>query len=128
MIENGILTSKDWKIELLDNQYYRIIGSIFNDGVHKRGEEILSDEAFFGSVWSMAVPPTVIELADEIEAWISKYGGVDGTLMSPYSSESFGGYSYTKSSGGSGTGGYGNGSAPNWREMFADRLNRWRKI
>ena len=40
---------------------------------------------------------------------------------SPYTSESFGDYSYTKATGESG--------APlTWRDVFASRLNAWRKL
>lgn len=128
VIENGNLTSPCWNLDILDGQYYRIIGSVFNDGVHRKGDDALQDESFSGSIWAMAVPPSVIALAEDIEAWQEKYGAIDGTLMSPYSSESFGGYSYSKSSGGSRSNGYSDAGGVNWQSMFADRLNRWRKI
>ena len=75
----------------------------------------------------MAVPPSVIALSAEIEAWQEKYGGVDSTAMSPYTSESFGGYSYSKSRGGSGNGSSDSGSGT-WQSVYANRLNKWRKI
>lgn len=76
----------------------------------------------------MAVPPTVIALSEEIQGWRNKYDGVDSVNMGPYSSESFGGYSYSRGgSSGSGSGNRGNG-APTWQSMFANDLNRWRKI
>ena len=109
-----------------DNQYYRIVGSVFNDGVHQKGSEELSDETFTGAIWLMAVPPAVIQLAGEIADWQSKYGGVNSENMSPYQSESFGGYSYTKASGGSSTNA--GSSAPSWQNAFADRLRRYRKL
>lgn len=114
-------------LSLQPNQYYRIIGSLFNDGVHKYQDENdeLTDETFSGSVWSMAVPPAVIALCKDIEDWQAKYGGVDGAVMSPYSSESFGGYSYSKGSSGSANG---SSAAVTWQSMFASRLNKWRKI
>lgn len=109
---------------LQEGQYYRIVGSIFNDGVHRYSSEetSLMDEEFMGEIWAMAVPPAVIALSDEISAWIEKYGDA---MNSPYQSESFGGYSYNKGSGGSG--GSAIGSA-DWRSVFGSRLNRWRKI
>lgn len=125
VIENGELVVDD-VMDIKQGQYYRIVGSVFNDGVHKLGDGGLTDETFTGWVWAMAVPLAVIALADEIDAWQAKYGGVDSQAMSPFSSESFGGYSYTKSSGGynnSDMGGY-----PDWRKAFAKRLNMWRKI
>lgn len=115
---------------LQEGQYFRIMGSVFNDGVHKYHdvEDVLTDEEeFFGAVWSMAIPPAVLELAEDIEAWQNKYGGVDSEAMSPFQSESFGGYSYSKGSGG-GSGSANSGGAGTWQGVFANRLNPWRKI
>lgn len=115
--------------ELASGQYYRIMGSLFNDGVHKYGDEAdtLTDEAFEGVIWAMGVPPVVVSLADEISAWKAKYEALDSEAMSPFTSESFGGYSYSKSAGGSGTSGNG-GSSTGWQSVFANRLAPWRKI
>lgn len=110
---------------LQDGQYYRIVGSIFNDGVHRydtTNPEELVDEVFKGAIWAMAVPPAVVELSERIEEWETKYGE---TVSSPYSSESFGGYSYTKANSGQGNT---NSSNPTWRSTFASELNRWRKV
>lgn len=130
VISGGAITG-DSEFELKQNQYYRIIGSVFNDGVHKYASGVegdsLVDEEFKGVVWAMAVPPEVIALADEIDEWIGLYGGVDSINMSPYNSESFGGYSYSKSGGGSGTGTSG-GNGGTWQAAFTSRLNKWRKI
>ena len=123
--DNEVISYNDDDI-LQYGQYFRIIGSIFNDGVYKYGDE-LKDEVFEGSVWPMAVPPSVIELAEEIQDWCDKYGGTDSAAMSPYQSESFGGYSYSKASGGSSADGS-SGSTANWKTVYADRLSRWRKI
>lgn len=109
---------------LLTNQYCKIIGSVFNDGVHKYSSGHLTDETFEGEVWAMAVPPAVIALASDIEAWVTKYGE---TALSPFSSESFGGYSYTKASGGN-VGANGYKPTMDWRDMFGPQLNQWRKI
>lgn len=118
-IENGAIDVPDGFLQ--DGQYFRIIGSVFNDGVHKYGEDELTTEAFKGAIWSMAVPPSVIALSERISAWVTKYGDM---VSSPYQSESFGGYSYTKASSGQGNA----GSTPTWRNTFASELNRWRKI
>lgn len=109
-----------------NDQYFRIVGSVFNDGVHQYPAADLTDETFDGAVWLMAVPPAVITLAAEIEAWQEKYGGIDSPAMSPYASESFGGYSYSKASH-SGSGSVDSESGT-WQGVFASRLNRWRKI
>lgn len=128
-IENGQITVPDGSLQ--DDQYFRIVGSVFNDGVHKYEpnrvygqNEIpeLKDEVFKGAIWSMAVPPAVIDLSERISAWVTEYGE---KVSSPYSSESFGGYSYTKADKGQGSA---SSSVPTWRSVFADDLNRWRKI
>ena len=129
-IEGGQLADSSF---LQNGQYFRIVGSVFNDGVHKyeptnAQREQLHDEVFEGAIWAMAVPPTVIALSEEIQEWRDKYDGVDSVNMGPYSSESFGGYSYSRSSGNSsGYGNKGNG-APTWQSMFVNELNRYRKI
>lgn len=112
-------------ITLKDGQFFRVVGSVFNDGVYRYPAYDLYEETFTGSIWAMAVPPAVIVLCEEIEDWQKRYGGVDGVLMSPYQSESFGGYSYSKSGGGAGDG---RSSAGTWKGAFATRLNAWRKI
>ncbi len=127
-IEGGQITDGSM---LQDGQYYRIVGSVFNDGVHKYEPnnaegETLHDEVFDGAIWAMAVPPTVIALSEKIAAWDAKYGSASSSAMSPFQSESFSGYSYSKGSGSnSGSGG---SSVPTWKSVFADELNRWRKI
>lgn len=112
-------------ISIQDGQYYRIVGSIFNDGVHQYGEQsdVLKDEPkFHGAVWLMRVPQEVIDLAKDIEDWQNKNADI---IASPYMSESFGGYSYSKAVGNSSTGGTSNYS---WKDAFASRLNPYRKI
>ena len=111
-ISDGILTPS---FNIKKNQYYRIIGSVFNDGVHKFGDatDVLVDETFDGSVWLMSVPKSFLDLVSEIEEYQAKYG-----QATPYASESFGGYSYSKS----------DGAATSWQHAFSTRLNAWRKI
>ena len=104
---------------LLTNQYFRIVGSVFNDGLHQYPAVDLTDETFTGSVWALAVPKAVIDLADEIQKWQDKNADA---LSSPYSSESFGGYSYSKATN-SATGG-----AETWQSHFGQQLSAWRKI
>ena len=127
----GRFEIKDGQIEsyndgeiLIEGQYFRIVGSLLNDGVHQYPSEGLKDESFDGAIWSMAIPPTVLSLSEEINAWQNKYGSLDSVAMSPYSSESFGGYTYSKSVGGSADSGGSNG----WQSVFADRLKPWRKL
>lgn len=103
---------------LQNGQYYRICGSVFNDGLHKYGDNDLQDETFTGAVWALAIPKAVVELAGEIEAWQSKNGEA---AQSPYTSESFGGYSYAKATD-TVTGG-----PVTWQTAFRGQLNPWRK-
>ena len=122
-ITNGNIVLPDGA-SLLDGQYFRISGSVFNDGVYQYPASDLTDESFSGVLGAMAVPPSVIALVDEINEWESQYCS---EVMKPYSSENISGvYSYTRASGGGGDG----GSAPSitWRDMFMSRLNKWRKI
>jgi hypothetical protein len=121
-IEGGELVDYPY---LAEGQYFRILGSLFNDGVHKNGDNDLKDEEFVGEIWSMGVPKEVIDLAADIADWQAKYGGVDSEAMSPFQSESFAGYSYSKSGGGSADV---SSSAGTWQGVFAQRLNPWRKI
>lgn len=123
----GTFTIEDGQIDVPDGslqsgQYFRIVGSVFNDGVHQYDTDDLHDEVFVGAVWSMAIPPVVVDLSERISEWVTKYGD---SVSSPYSSESFGGYSYTKASSGQGNAG---SSSPTWQSTFASELNRWRKI
>jgi hypothetical protein len=108
--------------------YIRIVGSHKNDGVHKRGDngfDGLTNDTFEGAVWYMYPPQDFIDLVDEIDAWQTKYGGVDSTNMSPFQSESFGGYSYSKASSGSSS--ETASSAPTWQKVYANRLNAYRR-
>lgn len=126
-IESGVLTPL---VSMLDGQYYRIIGSVFNDGVHKYGDEndVLTDEPEFdGAVWLMRCPKDFLDLVAEIEAWQEKNGAVDSSNMSPFSSESFGIYSYSKGSSGSSASGAG-ATAVTWQTQFKSRLNKYRKL
>ncbi len=126
-IKSGKFTIKDGVLDvdfLLENQYYRVVGSIFSDGVHKYSSDKLTDETFNGEIWCMAIPPDVISLADDINDWIDKYGEV---ANSPYSSESFGGYSYTLSQS-AGSDSTATSTGATWQAKFHSRLNRYRKV
>lgn len=124
-----IVSFDDEDMGLKDGQYYRIIGSTFNDGVWKNGCNCnfnkMQDEEFDGAVWLMAVPPDLIALLPEIDKWMEKYAVADSSALSPYNSESFGGYSYSKS------GGYASNSTNDegtWQGVFKNRLRRWKKL
>ena len=120
--------------ELKEGQRFLISGSDLNDGIYtwhasgiKNDDDAtgagLSDETFYGSISGLAVPPQLIDLAAEISEWVETYGGV---ITSPFQSEAFGGYSYTRaSSKGNATGGSG---AAGWEDVFRNRLKRWKKV
>lgn len=129
-IEEGDYTIIGGNIDLpflQDGQYYRIIGSVFNDGLHKYGdaEDVLTSETFHGEIWALAPPKKFLLLAEEIDNWCEAN---KNALDSPYSSENvIGVYSYTLKDGGSG--GSGNASQPiSWQTQFRTKLNPWRKL
>ena len=45
---------------LEDGQYFRIVGSVFNDGVYQYPQRQLKDEVYHGGLWAMAVPAEVV--------------------------------------------------------------------
>ena len=112
-ISGGSIAPLDF---LKDGQYFRIVGSTFNDGVHRNPAFDLTDEIFEGSIWAMSVPEAVVKLSEEIK----QYQSVCSASASAYISESFGGYSYTKATK--------NGAPLTWREAFASRLNLYRRM
>lgn len=128
-IADGVVSPS---LDLLEGQRLLITGSVMNDGVYtyhadgiKNDDDTeaagLMDETWTGTICALAVPPPVIALSSEIEAWVEQNGEA---VNSPYTNESvLGVYSYTKASGGSGAGG-----AVSWQDVFASRLNRWRKV
>jgi len=117
-----------------EGQRFLILGSDLNDGIytyHASGitddDDVeaagLQDETWAGTICALAVPPAVIALSGEIKQWVEKYGEA---VNSPYLSESvIGVYSYEKNVGSKVQGGNPN---VNWKTIFADSLNRWRKV
>lgn len=122
-VHEGVYTIKSSTLELpfLQNgQYYRICGSVFNDGLHRYGdiEDKLQNETFTGTVWALAIPKAVVELSAKIEEWQTKNGEA---VASPFASESFGGYSYTKATDSV------TGAVATWETVFRAQLNPYRK-
>ena len=117
--ETGSFKIEDGMISLLfvkEGQYIMIEGSNFNDGAYQYPVSDLTDEEFYGDVVILNPPKEFLELVDDINAYQEKAKGSEG-----YVSESFGGYSYTKSTNQA-------GNASSWSDAFKDRLNVWRKI
>lgn len=121
-IYDGTFTIQDGNITLpflQDGQYFRIMGSVFNDGLHQYGGYAgMVDEEFTGAVWALAVPQAVVQTAEEMAAWESKNGAA---ASGPYQSESFGGYSYSKASGSSASG------TMTVFDAFSSRLRAYKK-
>ena len=119
-VHTGTFTVQDGGVTLpfLQNgQYFRAVGSVFNDGLHQYPAENMTDEIFDGAVWALAIPKAVVSLADEVAAWQEKNGN-----PGPYTSESFGGYSYSRATNST------TGQAATWQDTFRGRLNEWRRI
>lgn len=99
---------------LMDGQHYAIIGSVFNDGVYVYGVDQLTDEVFSGKVYALRNNRAFFDLVSEMEAWQSEHANqLDGV----FTSESFGGYSYTKDA-----------NASTVWDKFDSRLSQWRKV
>lgn len=122
---NGNVYCDGVSVGLLDGQYYRVIGSVFSDGIHQHPDVGTREESFDGAVWALAIPEPVINLAAEIAEWREKYESVDSFAMSPFTSESVGSYSRSK---GAMSAGSGASNAANWQSVFSTRMNAWRKI
>lgn len=109
--------------DINEGDYFRIIGSRKNDGVYKAGTDTPLDDRFNGQIWILRPTAAFLAVVKDIDEWRGKNETPDSANMSPFASESFGGYSYSKGSGG-GSG----ASATTWERQFASRLNAWRKI
>lgn len=117
-IHTGEFTVQDGGITLpflQTGQYFRVVGSVFNDGLHQYPAQDMAEETFDGAIWALAVPKAVIALADEIKAWSNK------NQPTGFTSESFAGYTYSKATNASGV-------AVGWQDVFKSRLNAWRRI
>ena len=116
-IHNGTIEG----LNLLEGQCFRIVGSLLNDGVYVHSQKMeLKDETFNGEIWEMAVPVDVRKIAIMAAMWEELYGKADSPALSPYNSESFGGYSYSKSGTNEGSGG--------WQSVYGGQLTRYKKL
>ena len=113
-IKDGSITPSDF---LEEQDYFRIVGSKRNDGLYQHPSAELTDEEFNGAVWVMRLPPAVVTLAQEVE----KYATSDAGKPSAFTSESFGGYAYSKATNA-------NGVPLSWKGVFEDDLRPWRMI
>lgn len=121
----GTFTVEDGSLEvegLLEGEYFWVEGSRLNDGLHPYPATDMRDETFTGRVVRLVIPGRVIDLAAQIEAWNQRNADV---INSPLQSESFGGYSYTRASGGAS----GNETpSAAWQLQFGAMLRPYRKL
>lgn len=114
IIENSGI---DLSFLVKEGQYFLIEGSDLNDGVYQYNAELkLKDEEFVGRVTALRIPQEFLELVGRMEDDVKS-----GKYYSPYSSESFGGYSYSRASGPS-------GAPANVFDVYKPELNVWRKL
>jgi hypothetical protein len=116
-IDKGIITFPEDAPVPEPEQYLRIFGSIFNDGLHMMCDDSLNDEVFEGTIWYLAVPTPVVQIAMQVQELVEQSATANPMLKS----ESFDGYSYTRMTRADGT-------VMDWRDVFHDKLARWRKI
>ena len=116
----GTFEVKDGLLRLPEEtacRYMLVEGSALSDGVWYI-YDTLEDEVFTGVVTLLAPPKSFLDLVKDIEEW--RTSNEPGTLT-PYASESFGGYSYTRATNGS-------GKAVSWHDVFSSRLKIWRML
>ena len=110
------------KAKYIKGQYLLIEGSTMNDGVVKVetviGNEITLEksfnEEFKGVIYSLAIPQSLKELAENIDIWKSE------NKKTNLISESFEGYSYSRANS--------NGQIATWKDVFRDELKAYRKV
>ena len=91
-IAGGVITPLDF---LRDGQYFRIIGSTFNDGIYQYGQTgvAFKDETFNGAIWALAIPEEFIQLSLDIDNLNNE---IAKTEIPKFQSESYpNGYSYS---------------------------------
>lgn len=109
---------------LISGQYFRVVGSVLNDGVYQYGNtesmEKLKNETFDGAIWAMRVPSSFLDLVADYDRLNAKIEEL-ALVSVGFASESFDGYSYTLSSG-----------APaellQWKSRLDSELNQYRRI
>ena len=115
-ISDGELTPSDF---LQDGQYFRVIGSIFNDGVYSFPSAELHDETFDGAVWAMRIPRQLIELDNEITQYVHNLQSkISEEGWDMFSSQSFKGYSGTVR----------DFVEMSWKKKYGPQLAQWRKL
>ena len=120
---SGTITISDNSISVngepldIPTEYFRLIDSFKDNGVHKVGDE-LTDETFNGSVWLMVIPDSVTALVDNVIQDAIDNGRI---IKSPFVSESHKGYTYN-------LGATKNGTRPSIWDFYESDITPWRKI
>lgn len=133
---------------LCENQFFRILGSKWNDGVYiyseysfiirsSTWEEVMKGNLDWGELrkykWGELVEHDLVDEVFDGEIWpmrmprafldlskkIAEYNESDAAKISPFTSENISGYySYTKAS----------ATDNSWENVFKDSLKRWRRL
>lgn len=128
-IIDGDLFCNGKKIPMEAGQYFTLVNDkakaivgVFLFGTDTPNNRSIAD----GAVWIMDIPPLVLEIATDVAAWMEKNGTAESAALSPYNSEAFATYSYSKSSGADSSGS--SASVPIWWKSYGGRLSRWRRL
>lgn len=101
-IVNGVISCNGEEITLEEGQYFALFRERIPLGVFN---EVPADKTFYGSVWLMDVPKTILDADKWADDWMKANGSAGSEANSAFQSESFGGYSYNKGTNSSGKGG-----------------------
>lgn len=110
-------------VALEEGQYFALFRGRIPLGVFKNGDT-LKPRHFEGAVWLLDIPDAILNADTWAESWKAKNGAADSDANSAFTSESFGGYSYSK--GTTSTGKAGSGIFDN--AQFSSMLAPYRKL
>lgn len=128
-VSDGVLYCGDQQIGVKEGQYFALFREHFALGVYKYGTDTLEDrDEFRGAVWLMDVPSAVLRADEWAEEWNTTNGGATSEANSPFQSESFGGYSYSKGSVGNTSGGSAIGASVFDEKQFLSMIAPYRKV
>ena len=124
-VSGGVLSPS---IDGQTGQHYWVRGSVFNDGLHViGGTDLTNEQPVSMTVNLLAIPSALLEICDEIEDWqAANADAMQKAAESPYTSESFGGYTYQLKDGTAAQNG--SDGLSGWQLAFKSRLDRWRKL
>lgn len=97
-ISGGAVSCRGVQIDMDEGQYFALFRPHYCLGIFRYGDELEDRTVKNGSVWLMDIPPAIFAAIEWAEKWNELNGGADSAANSPFQSESFGGYSYSKGS------------------------------